>query len=432
METQVHSLWLPYAQMKTVPTPYRVVRGEGVKLYLDDGTVVIDGISSWWCVIHGYNHPVLNQAVQEQLAKFAHVMLGGLLNDAALNLAETLVRITPKGLNHVFFGDSGSVGVEIALKMAIQYWRNKGFSHKSHFVALRKGYHGDTTGAMSVSDDDEGMHRLFKGVMLPQYFIDAPSGNSIESEECQASLFQLEELLRTKNSEIAALILEPVFQGAGGFRFYPPEYLVQAQKLCDRHEVLLIFDEVATGFGRTGALFAADLANVTPDIMVLSKALTGGYLGLSATIATSKVYNSFLGDGPELCFMHGPTFMGNAVACAVALASIKLIETDNYLSKIKAIEQVLKEEIEGLEGASLCDARVLGAIGVLEFESSSNLIGFREFAVERGVWLRPYGKWLYTMPPYIINEEELRRITAVMKDWVLYQGKLSNVYAKLT
>ena len=423
MTTQVDSLWFPYAQMKTVVSPYRVVRAEGVKLYLDDGTALIDGISSWWCVIHGYNHPVLNKAVQEQLAKFAHVMLGGMVNDAAIELAETLVRITPSGLNHVFFGDSGSVGVEIGLKMAIQFWRNKGFPHKSRFVALRRGYHGDTTGAMSVSDDDDGMHRLFKGAILPQYFVDAPGGANIESDECQASLCQLEELLKSKNSEIAAMILEPVFQGAGGFRFYPPEYLLHARRLCDEHGVLLIFDEVATGFGRTGALFAADLANVTPDIMVLSKALTGGYLGLSATITTSQVYESFLGDDPQLAFMHGPTFMGNAVACAVALASINLIETENYLSKIKAIEQVLFEEIQGLEGPSLCDARVLGAIGVLEFESPSNLIGFREFARERGLWLRPYSKWLYTMPPYVISEEDLRRITAVMKEWVSHQDK---------
>lgn len=423
MTTQVDSLWLPYAQMKTVEPPYRVVRGEGVKLYLDDGNVLIDGISSWWCVIHGYNHPVLNKAVQEQLAKFAHVMLGGLVNDAAIHLAETLVRITPKGLDRVFFGDSGSVGVEIGLKMAIQFWRNKGFSQKNRFVALRRGYHGDTTGAMSVSDDDEGMHRLFKGAILSQYFVDAPGGDNIESDECQASLCQLAELLKSNNNQIAAVILEPVFQGAGGFHFYPPEYLFHARRLCDEHGVLLIFDEVATGFGRTGALFAADLAKVTPDIMVLSKALTGGYFGLSATIATNQIYESFLGDDPELAFMHGPTFMGNAVACAVASASISLIETENYLSKIKAIEQVLKEEILELEGPSLCDARVLGAIGVLEFESPSNLRGFRDFAMDRGVWLRPYSKWLYTMPPYIIAEDELRRITAVMKEWILHQGK---------
>ncbi|MEO1432415.1 MAG: adenosylmethionine--8-amino-7-oxononanoate transaminase [Cyanobacteria bacterium J06632_19] len=423
MTLQVDSLWLPYAQMKTVASPYRVVRAEGVKLYLDDGTELIDGISSWWCVIHGYNHPVLNKAVEEQLGKFAHVMLGGLLNDAAIELAKTLVRITPPGLNHVFFGDSGSVGVEIALKMAIQFWRNQGFSQKSRFVALRRGYHGDTTGAMSVSDDDEGMHRLFKGVLISQYFVDAPGGDNIESDECQASLSQLASLLESKNSEIAAFILEPLFQGAGGFRFYPPEYLVQARKLCDKYGVLLIFDEVATGFGRTGTLFAADRANVTPDMMVLSKALTGGYLGLSATIATSQIYESFLGDDPELAFMHGPTFMGNAVACAVSLASIKLIETEDYLSKIKVIEQVLQQEIQGLEGTSLCDARVLGAIGVLEFESPSNLIGFKKFARDRGVWLRPYGKWLYTMPPYVINEDDLRQITGVMKEWVSYQGK---------
>lgn len=413
-----HKLWLPYVQMKTVPAPCRVVKAEGTRLYLDDGTALIDGISSWWCVIHGYNHPVLNRAAEEQVAKFAHVMMGGLVHDAALCLAEELVRITPEGLNHVFFADSGSVGVEVALKMAIQFWRNTGVGEKSRFVALRGGYHGDTTGSMSVSDDDEGMHRLFKGTLLTQYFVDAPGGESVESPSCRESLRQVAELFSSSASHIAGMILEPVFQGAGGFRFYPPEYLLQVRRLCDEYDVILVFDEVATGFGRTGAMFAADLASVTPDIMVLSKALTGGYFGLSATLATSRVFDSFISDDPGYAFMHGPTFMGHAVACAVALACIELFEHENYLEKIAAIERVLKEELLGVTGPKVRDARVQGAIGVLEFDSAADLKGLRDFARERGVWLRPLGKWLYTMPPYVIKEGELLKVTAVMREWV--------------
>lgn len=417
-----HKLWLPYAQMQTAFPPCRVVKAKGTRLYLDDGTSLVDGISSWWCVIHGYNHPVLNEAAAEQLAKFAHVMMGGLVHDAALCLADELVRITPEGLNHVFFADSGSVGVEVALKMAIQFWRNTGIKEKSRFVALRGGYHGDTTGAMSVSDDDEGMHRLFKGTLLPQYFVAAPTGESIESPECQESLRQLAELFSSSASQIAGMILEPVFQGAGGFCFYPPEYLLQVRRLCNEYDIILVFDEVATGFGRTGAMFAADLAGVTPDIMVLSKALTGGYFGLSATLATSRVFDAFMSDDPGYAFMHGPTFMGHAVACAVALASIKLFERENYLQKIAAIERILKEELLGVTGSSVSDARVQGAIGVLEFDAAANLKGLRDFARSRGVWLRPVGKWLYTMPPYVIEEEELRKVTTVMREWVSYDS----------
>ncbi|MBV8887641.1 MAG: adenosylmethionine--8-amino-7-oxononanoate transaminase [Chroococcidiopsidaceae cyanobacterium CP_BM_RX_35] len=413
-----HKLWLPYAQMKTVTAPCRVVKAEGTRLYLDDGSALIDGISSWWCVIHGYNHPALNRAAAEQLARFAHVMMGGLVHDAALCLADELIRITPEGLNHVFFADSGSVGVEVALKMAIQFWRNTGVEKKSRFVALRGGYHGDTTGAMSVSDDDEGMHRLFKGTLLSQYFVAAPGGESVESLECQESLRQLAELFSSSASQIAGMILEPVFQGAGGFRFYPPEYLLQVRRLCDEYDIILVFDEVATGFGRTGAMFAADLADVTPDIMVLSKALTGGYFGLSATLATSQVFDAFMRDDSGYAFMHGPTFMGHAVACAVALASIKLFEHENYLQKISVIERVLKEELLGVTGSFVRDARVRGAIGVIEFDSAANLKGFQDFARSHGVWLRPVGKWLYTMPPYVITEEELRKVTTVMQEWV--------------
>ena len=413
-----HELWLPYAQMKTVLAPGHVVKAEGTRLYLDDGTTLIDGIASWWCVIHGYNHPVLNKTVEEQLAKFAHVMMGGLVHDAALRLAQELVRVTPKGLNHVFFADSGSVGVEVALKMAIQFWHNTGVGEKSRFVALRGGYHGDTTGAMSVSDD-QGMHCLFKGTLLPQYFVMAPGGESVESAECQESLRQLAELFSSSASHIAGMILEPVFQGAGGFHFYPAEYLQQVRRLCDEYNVLLMFDEVATGFGRTGAMFAADLAGVTPDIMVLSKALTGGYFGLSATLATSRVFDSFLSNDPGRAFMHGPTFMGHAVACAVALASIGLFAHENYLEKIAAIERVLNEELLGVIGPSVRNTRVKGAIGVVEFNSAADLKGVQEFARERGVWLRPLGQWLYTMPPYVIEEGELRKVTTVMREWAI-------------
>lgn len=320
-------LWYPYAQMQTMPEPLDVVSASGTRLRLSDGRELIDAIASWWCVIHGYAHPELNRAACEQIGKLPHVMLGGLTHEPARRLASELVRITPEGLDHVFFGDSGSVGVEIALKMAIQFWQNRGAVKKTRFLALEKAYHGDTTGAMSVCDPVEGMHALFAPLLPKHLFLLPPRGGfDATPEEVAADIAKLEQTLAEHHRELAAMILEPIVQAAGGFNIYSPDYLRQVRRLCEQYEVLLICDEVATGFGRTGRLFACEHAGVCPDILVLGKGLTAGYLGHSATLATDRVYGAFLGQDAGRCFMHGPTFMGNPTACAVALKSIELID----------------------------------------------------------------------------------------------------------
>ncbi|MDR2581450.1 MAG: adenosylmethionine--8-amino-7-oxononanoate transaminase [Fibromonadaceae bacterium] len=393
-------LWFPYAQMQTMPLPLKVVGANGVKLRLENGQELIDAISSWWCAIHGYNNEEINAALQRQMLQFSHVMLGGLTHEPAEKLAEELVRISPQGLNHVFFADSGSVGMEVAMKMAVQFWKNNGVEGKYKFAALRKGYHGDTTGAMSIGDPEEGMHHLFKGFLPKQFFINP-------------DLNEMEDLFREHSKEIAAFACEPLLQGAGGFNFYSSAFLKGAQELCEKYGVLFIADEVATGFGRTGTMFACEQA----DIMVLGKALTGGYLGLSATLASDRVFDSFLGESYEKAFMHGPTFMGNALACSAALASLRIFERENYLQKIARINEILKEELLGFEARGVKETRVLGACGVIETVSGKNHKGIQEFAAERGVWLRPFLNVVYTMPPYIISEEELRKICGVMKNF---------------
>jgi len=398
------NLWFPYAQMQTMPPPLKVASAKGVKIYLEDGQELIDSISSWWCAIHGYNHPEINSALEEQMQKFSHVMLGGLTHEPAEKLAKELVRITPQGLNYVFFADSGSVGMEVAMKMAVQFFRNNGVDGKTKFASLYKGYHGDTTGVMSIGDPEEGMHHLFKGFLPKQFFI-------------HPSLQEMEKLFEERSAEIAAFACEPLLQGAGGFNFYPPEFLNGAKKLCSQYNVLLIADEVATGFGRTGTMFACEQAGITPDIMVLGKGLTAGYLGLSATLATDDVYNSFLGESYEKAFMHGPTFMGNALACSAALASLKIFERENYLGKIARINEILKEELLGFEAKGVKEIRVLGACGVIETLNESHHSGIQEFARSQGVWLRPFLNVVYTMPPYIISEEELRKVCRVMKEF---------------
>ena len=398
-------LWFPYAQMQTMPAPLKVTRAEGVKLYLENGHELLDSISSWWCVIHGYNHKEINAAIAQQMQKFSHVMLGGLTHEPAEKLAEELVRITPQGLNHVFFADSGSVGMEVAMKMAVQFFKNNGVNGKTKFASLYKGYHGDTTGVMSIGDPEEGMHHLFKGFLPKQFFI-------------HPSLQEMEKLFEEHSDEIAAFACEPLLQGAGGFNFYPTEFLSGAKKLCLKHNVLLIADEVATGFGRTGTMFACEQAGITPDIMVLGKGLTAGYLGLSATLATDDVYNSFLGKTYEKAFMHGPTFMGNALACSAALASLRIFERENYLKKIARINEILKEELLGFEAKRVKETRVFGACGVIETTDISVHKGIQDFAAARGVWLRPFLNVVYTTPPYIISEEELRKICGVMKEFL--------------
>lgn len=410
-------LWFPYTQMANRPQNYRIKEARGVHLYPESGGKLIDGISSWWASIHGYNHPLLNEALKNQASAFSHVMLGGLEHQPALQLAEKLVDITPPGLNHVFFSDSGSVGVEIALKIAVQYWVNQGNRSKKKFVSLKNGYHGDTFKAMEVGDDSD-FQLPFGHVLNKDFLLDTPAGGfGAEAPVLEQDIERLEMLLQEHAGTLAAFILEPLVQCAGGFRMYSPEYLKAARKLCDRYEVLLIFDEVATGFGRTGQRFAADHAGVTPDIMVLGKALTAGYLGHAATLATTEVFNTFLGDTYEKALMHGPTFTGNALACAVALKSIEIFEQEDYTAKIKQIEQQIRDQLPAVSHDSISGIRTLGALGVIEVTDADVLKGFTEYAVKNGVWLRPFAKYLYIMPPYIIKEDELEHIILTIHKW---------------
>lgn len=410
-------LWYPYTQMANKPKGYRIKKAEGVYLHLDSGETLIDGISSWWSTIHGYNHPELNDALTGQAANFSHVMLGGLEHQPASQLAEKLVEITPEGLNHVFFSDSGSVGVEVALKIAIQYWVNKGNKKKTKFISLQNAYHGDTFKAMEVGDDSD-FQIPFGHVLNKGFFLDTPKGGFEATEnELNKDIESLEVLLKENDETIAAFIVEPLVQCAGGFKIHSPHYLKAAKELCSKYNVLFVFDEVATGFGRTGQLFAAYHASVTPDIMILGKALTAGYLGHAATLTTTEVFDSFLGEGHEKALMHGPTFMGNALACAVALKSIEIFEQENYLEKIRKIEKLIKDKLSVITHDSIHEIRTIGAIGVIEVEEAANLKGFAEFAISNGVWLRPFSKYLYIMPPYIIEEQELEHIILTIHKW---------------
>lgn len=411
-------LWYPYSQMKHVHSPPKMISGKGVMMHLEDGKSLIDGISSWWAVIHGYNHPALNAVVLEQMNKFSHVMLGGLTHEPALRLADTLVRITPEGLNHVFFSDSGSIGVEVALKMAIQYWKNKGHEGKSRVISLKNAYHGDTFKAMEISDDSD-FSRAFSDVLHRGFIVNIPKGGfDASAEKVQVAIDQLKDIIEKHHEDLACFIVEPIVQCAGGFHIYSPAYLKAAHDLCKKFNILLIFDEVATGFGRTGKLFAAEHAGVSPDIMILGKALTAGYIGHAATLASTDVYNSFLGDDYEKALMHGPTFMANPLACAVALRSIQLIEEENYLEKISAINTLLNEQFETLVSDEITDKRIIGAIGAIEFTEASALDGFKAFAMDHSAWLRPIGKVLYLMPSYIITKDELILLLDVIRKWV--------------
>jgi len=401
---QAH-IWHPYAKIPNEVNTHVVKSADGVYLNLENDKRVIDGMSSWWSTIHGYNHPTLNQAITTQLGKMSHVMFGGLTHDPAIALAKTLVEITPENLTKVFFTDSGSVAVEAALKMALQYWYNKSQPNKHKFVTILGGYHGDTFGAMSVCDPDNGMHHLFSSVLPKHYFVKSPSMGPMDD-----ALQDLESTLKQHSSSIAAMILEPVVQGAGGMRLYNPQYLTKAKALCEQHDVLFILDEIATGFGRTGELFALEYVEVEPDILCLGKALTGGYMSLAATLTTDKISQ---GVGT---LMHGPTFMANPLACSVANASIELLLNSDWQDNIADIEAILHGELSPLrQHEKVADVRILGAIGVVELTEEVDIEAVQNLLIENGVWLRPYGKLLYTMPPFIINKQELLLITKAIK-----------------
>jgi adenosylmethionine---8-amino-7-oxononanoate aminotransferase len=374
-----------------------------------DGRVLIDGMSSWWSAIHGYNHPVLNQAISAQLQDMAHIMFGGLTHQPAVDLALQLVKITPKPLQTVFFSDSGSVSVEVAMKMAIQYWHAKNQANKQKLLTIRYGYHGDTFAAMSVSDPVNGMHSLFSNTLIKQLFAEAP--NCTFDQSCAAEdIAPLENQLKEHHAQIAAIILEPIVQGAGGMRFYSPEYLRQVRELCDHYDVLLILDEIATGFGRTGKLFACEHANIAPDILCLGKSLTGGYMTLAATLATREIADT-IRDGKPGLFMHGPTFMANPLACATALASIKLLLDSPWQETVNNIQQSLATGLQACQQYEhVKDVRVLGAIGVIELHQAIDLKTLQPKFVDAGVWVRPFNKLIYLMPPFIISDEQLNKL----------------------
>ncbi len=410
-------IWHPYAAATDPGVITPVTAANGVRLHLADGRELLDGMASWWCAIHGYNHPVMNRAISAQLEQMSHVMFGGLTHPPAVKLARMLVDLTPESLNRVFFSDSGSVAVEVALKMAIQYWHAVGKTDKRRMVALRSGYHGDTFGAMSVCDPVTGMHHLFGDVLFKQYFVDPPQADF--SQECPDSeMAQITELLSQNHQHIAAVVVEPVVQGAGGMRFYSPDYLRKLRALCDAFDVLLIFDEIATGFGRTGKLFALEHAGVEPDILCLGKSLTGGYMTLAATLCNNTVAEG-ISNGEAGAFMHGPTFMGNPLACATAIASIELLLSKPWQRTVQRIESELAMGLAPatkLPGVS--EVRTLGAIGVIELESPVDLAQITPMFVERGVWIRPFGKLIYAMPPYIMNTEDVASLCAAMVDVV--------------
>lgn len=411
-------VWHPYTSMSSPLPSYLVESANGVHINLASGESLIDGMSSWWSVLHGYNHPKLNSALIEQSTKMSHVMFGGLTHPSAITLCEKLIALTPQGLDKVFLCDSGSVSVEVAMKMALQYWHSKAHQEnivltKTKLLTVKNGYHGDTFAAMSVCDPVTGMHQIFEQVLMQNYFAPAPSikfGEQWDSEDAN----ELTQLFKQHHQELAAFIIEPIVQGTGGMRFYHPQYLKICRQLCDQYNVLLIVDEIATGFGRTGKLFACEWADISPDIMCLGKTLTGGYMTLAATLCTNDIANT-ISNGEAGCFMHGPTFMGNALACAVANASIDLLFENNWQLQVQVIENKLSDLILPLKTNNrVKDARVLGSIGAIECRQAVDVAVIQKRFVELGVWIRPFGSLIYIIPPLVIKAEQLTTLVSAI------------------
>lgn len=402
-------IWLPYTQMKTANPPLTVVATSGSRIVLADGRELIDGVASWWTACHGYNHPHIRAAIERQLKTMPHVMFGGLVHEQALTLAQRLTAlVAPADLSRVFFSESGSVAVEVALKMAVQYWRNRGVYERTRIVSFTGGYHGDTTGAMAVSDPAASMHAAFRGLLPRQITLDLPADEASENA--------LDALLAERAGEIAAIIVEPLVQGAGGMRFHSPQVLRNLRKAADRHDILLIFDEIFTGFGRTGSLFAFQGSGVVPDILTVGKALTGGTLPLAATMASQRVFEAFWSDDQSHALMHGPTFMANALACAAANASLDLFVREPRLDQVAKISAALTRDLAACaEQSGVKDVRVLGAIGVVELDRIDDLNALRQRFVNEGVFIRPFGSVVYLTPPFTIGTDELTSLTAAVR-----------------
>ena len=413
LAVDAEQVWHPYGALPAAMPSLPVISAQGVRLKLADGRELIDGMSSWWCAIHGYRHPALDRAVTEQLGKMAHVMFGGLTHEPAVRLAERLIELAPKGLERVFFADSGSVSVEVAIKIALQYQRARGHSDRDRLLTIRGGYHGDTMGAMAVCDPVGGMHSLFAGALPQHVFAERPPGGFLDDLD-EEWAGRVKALASEHSDSLAAIVVEPVVQGAGGMRFYSPDYVRLMREVCDEHGLLLVLDEIATGFGRSGAMFATEHAGVVPDVMCVGKALTGGYMTLAATICTAAVAETVSGGGGG-GLMHGPTFMANPLACAVALASLEILADCDWHTRVSSIEAALNAGLEPLRGrAWVKDVRVLGAIGVVQLEHDIDIASATAAAVEHGVWLRPFRDLIYAMPPYIIDEDDLASVTDAM------------------